>query len=203
MLDSYSAFFERYRGADREGAIREMLTLSGATVDEAVTLLEEARWPTLDLEAAALLHVEAAIDPHVNQSGEQVQVAAAWRIADFDHGTRLPTRFQSQLFLLVAWQLQAELRLEDRARHPTKFLDGQPNHRLICDPHWPDVAVLARTQGQEPLASSAGMDNDGSKRKRLQRSVVRSCSPPAWTKLKFDWLAISPNWIELRMPYRS
>jgi tetratricopeptide (TPR) repeat protein len=117
VADEYMATVDRYRGGEIDAAIRELRSHDGPWVAEALESVQRSHWATVDLEAAALLHVETALSPHTSYLSREPHLAAAWRILDVDHGTRLPQEFQQRLYLLVAWYLQAEWRLDDLAVH--------------------------------------------------------------------------------------
>ncbi len=127
ILDSYAATVGRYRAGEIEVALQELIAHDRWWVDDALKALERSRWPTVDVEAAALLHIEAALRSRTGYLDQNLHLGTARRILDLDHGTRLPAEFQRRLDLLVAWYLHSALRFDDLARHLDLILKRFPN----------------------------------------------------------------------------
>jgi tetratricopeptide (TPR) repeat protein len=103
-----------YRQGQIDTAVAEMVARDRRWVEDALRLLDRAKWPPVDLEAAALLHTESAWNAPTESVGAIHLSAADWII---NRSVAVPTEFRRRWYLLVAWHLQSELRFEDLARH--------------------------------------------------------------------------------------
>jgi hypothetical protein len=113
-LNAYAAMVGRYRQGQIDAAIEEVTTRDRRWIEEALRLLERADWPAVDLEAAALLHTEAAWDGRAEGLSARHLSTAEWIV---NRNISVPTEFRRRWYLLVTWHLQSELRFEDLARH--------------------------------------------------------------------------------------
>jgi tetratricopeptide (TPR) repeat protein len=113
-LNAYAAMVGRYRQGQIDAAIEDVTTRDRRWIEEALRLLERAEWPAVDLEAAALLHTEAAWDGRAQSLSARQLSAAEWIVT---RSISVPTEFRRRWYLLVTWHLQSELRFEDLARH--------------------------------------------------------------------------------------
>jgi tetratricopeptide (TPR) repeat protein len=113
-LNAYAAMVGRYRQGQIDAAIEDVTTRDRRWIEEALRLLERADWPAVDLEAAALLHTEAAWDGRAEGLSARHLSAAEWIV---NRNISVPTEFRRRWYLLVTWHLQSELRFEDLARH--------------------------------------------------------------------------------------
>jgi tetratricopeptide (TPR) repeat protein len=113
-LNAYAAMVGRYRQGQIDAAIEDVTTRDRRWIEEALRLLDRAEWPAVDLEAAALLHTEAAWDVRAESLSARHLSAAEWIV---NRSISVPTEFRRRWYLLVTWHLQSELRFEDLARH--------------------------------------------------------------------------------------
>jgi tetratricopeptide (TPR) repeat protein len=122
-LNAYAAMVDRYRQGQIDAAIEDVTTRDRRWIEEALRLLERAEWPAVDLEAAALLHTEAAWDERAGGLGPAHLSAVEWIV---NHGSWLPIEFRRRWYLLVTWHLQSDLRFEDLARHVDAMIKRFP-----------------------------------------------------------------------------
>jgi tetratricopeptide (TPR) repeat protein len=113
-LNAYAAMVDGYRQGQIDAAVAEMVARDRRWVEDALRILDRAKWSPVDLEAAALLHTESAWNAPTGSVGAIHLSAAEWII---NRSVAVPTEFRRRWYLLVAWHLQSELRFEDLARH--------------------------------------------------------------------------------------
>ena len=115
VLSDYRADIERYRHGDAVEALRHLLSHGRPWLAEAVDgLAGAAEVTTEDLQAAVLMHTEAATDGWVHNDDAVVQLSAAKRYIDLRRrgggsANRLPADFRRDWHLVVAWYLQREM----------------------------------------------------------------------------------------------
>jgi tetratricopeptide (TPR) repeat protein len=122
-LNAYAEIVGRYRQSQVDAAIEAVTTRDRRWIEEALRLLERAGWSAVDLEAAALLHTEAAWDERSESLSARHLSAAEWIV---NRSISLPIEFRRRWYLLVTWHLQSELRFEDLARHVDAMIKRFP-----------------------------------------------------------------------------
>ena len=114
VLSDYRADIAQYRHGDAVDSLRHLLSHGRPWVAVAVeALARSADASTEDLQAAVLMHTEAATGGWVHNDDAVLQLSAAKQFIDLRRGGnstfRLPADFRRNWHLVVAWCLQREL----------------------------------------------------------------------------------------------
>jgi tetratricopeptide (TPR) repeat protein len=167
ILDSYAAIVNRYRAGEIETAVSELVSRDESWIDEATAALSLADWPTVNVQAALLLHVEATLNLQTRYRDQQRHLRAMWRILDFGRGTRLPMDFQRRAVLLVAWSLQSALRLDDLAAQIDRIAIRFPNDAevLLALGSFYEVVAWSREPALNLAVASTGLSGTPAERR--------------------------------------